>query len=180
MVEMKPVEKAAEAVVDMKPVEKDVTVTQAGVEGKRPGKKKGKGGSDALTQETTEAVVEKLPTEKDNPDLKAPEAVIKGKGKGKKDAARDTEDVKAAQADVIGEGKGKCAHHEEAIEAAATVEVAKKLEGLHLVEVCSFRFKRLDKNFVLFFSFGFNVLILLILLHLKHVYFILKQLLLKE
>jgi hypothetical protein len=150
MVEMKPVEKAAEAVVDMKPVEKDVTVTQAGVEGKRPGKKKGEGGS-ALTQETTEAVVEKLPTEKDNPDLKAPEAVIKGKGKGKKDAARDTEDVKAAQADVIGEGKGKCEHHEKTIEAAATVEVAKKLEGLHLVEVCSFRFKRLDKNFCFVF-----------------------------
>jgi len=74
------------------------------------------------------------PTEKENPDLKAPEAVIKGKGKGKKDAARDTEDVKAAQADVIGEGKGKCEHHEKTIEAAATVEVAKKLEGLHLVE----------------------------------------------
>ena len=156
MVEMKPAEKVAEAVVDMKPVE-DVTVTQAGEKGKRQGEKKGKGGSDAPTQETTEAVVEMLPTEKENPDLKAPEAVIKGKGKGKgkgkkdaTDAARDIEDVKATQADVIGEGKGKCAHHEEAIEAAATVEVAKKLEGLHLVEVCSFRFKRLD-NFVLFF-----------------------------
>jgi len=119
----------------MKPVDKDVTITQAGVEGKRRGKKKGKGGSDALTQETTEAVVEMLPTEKKNPDLKAPEAVIKGKGKGKKDAARDIEDVKATQVDVIGEGKGK--HHEKTIEAAAMVEVAKKLDGLHLVEVCS-------------------------------------------
>ena len=135
MVEMKPVEKAAEAVVDMKPVEKDVTVTQEGVEGKRQGNKKGKRGSDALTQEeTTEAVVEMLPTEKENPDLKAG---IKGKGKGGKCAVRVIEDVKATQADVKGKGKGKCEHDEEAIKAAATVEVAKKLEGIHLIEVCS-------------------------------------------
>jgi len=85
-VEMKPAEKVAEAVVDMKPVETDVTVTQAGVEGKRQGEKKGKGGSDAPTQETTEAVVEMLPTEKENPDMKA---VFKGKGKGKGKGKKD-------------------------------------------------------------------------------------------
>lgn len=138
MVEMKPVEKAAEAVVDMKPVEKDVTVTQADVEGKRQGNKKGKRDSHALTQEETkEAVVQMLPTEKENPDLKANQAGIKGKGKGGKCAVRVIEDVKATQADVKGKGKGKCEHDEEAIKAAATVEVAKKLEGVPLVEVCS-------------------------------------------
>lgn len=130
---MKPVEKAAEVVVEMKPVEKFVTVTQAGVEIKGKGKR---GTADAPTkEETTEAVVE-IPTEKENPDVKAPEAGIEGKEKGEKGAARGIEDVKATQADK-GKGEGKC-EHDEAIEAAATVEGAKKPEdGLHLLEVCS-------------------------------------------
>jgi len=129
---MEPVEKAADAVVEMKPVEEFVTVTQAGVENKGKGKR-GTANVARTKEETTEAVVE-IPTEKENPDVKAPEAGIEGKGKGEKGAARVIEDVKATQAD---KGKGKC-EHDEAIEAAATVEGAKKPEGgHHLLEVCS-------------------------------------------
>ena len=129
---MEPVEKAADAVVEMKPVQEFVTVTQAGVENKGKGKR-GTANVARTKEETTEAVVE-IPTEKENPGVKAPEASIEGKGKGEKGAARVIEDVKATQED---KGKGKC-EHDEAIEAAATVEGAKKPEGgLHLLEVCS-------------------------------------------